>query len=59
MKYANNYYKKAILSTPQREILLDGYNIQKQRKNARRVKYVALAIGLIVIAVHVIGWGWV
>lgn len=57
MKYANNYYKKAILSTPQREILLDGVGIQKQRKNARIMKYGGLAIGLIVIAVHLIGWG--
>jgi hypothetical protein len=57
MKLTNTRY--GILNTPQREIFLDGVGIQKQRKNARMMKYGALSIGLIVIAVHLIGWGWV
>jgi hypothetical protein len=57
MKLINTRY--GVLNTPQREIFLDGVGIQKQRKNARMMKYGALAIGLIVIAVHLIGWGWV
>ncbi len=59
MKYANNYYQKAVLSTPKREIIIDGYKATKMKNITRAIKYGATAMCLGYVVMCLFAWGLV